>query len=205
VSERRVALTFDAEHPSRPANRPDGAEAILDALAKAGASATFFVQGRWATAFPSTARRIADDGHVVASHSNYHARMTMLSPDGLRRDLAEAEERIARLTGVDPRPWFRCPFGDGADDPAVLDGLRAAGYHDVGWDLDTVDWREETEASGIVRSVVDGVLASSSRDVVVLQHTWSAPTVAAIPEVLGRLAAEGVAFVTVREVLASAG
>jgi len=50
----RVALTFDAEHPDRPA-RPGNDERLLDALAAAGVRATFFVQGRWAEAYPAVA------------------------------------------------------------------------------------------------------------------------------------------------------
>jgi len=80
-----VAFTFDAEHPDRPA-RPGNDERLLDALAGAGITATFFVQGRWAEAFPTIARRIADDGHLVGSHTFYHARLPLFSDDGLATD-----------------------------------------------------------------------------------------------------------------------
>ena len=53
----RVALTFDAEHPDRPAP-PGVAEQLLELLDRLGVPATFFVQGRWAEAFPVAARRI---------------------------------------------------------------------------------------------------------------------------------------------------
>ena len=112
----RVALTFDAEHPDRPSAAPGGTGRILDALGRSQARATFFVQARWAMANPSLVRRIADEGHVIGNHSTYHARMTLLSDDGLRTDVRQAGETIAELAGVDPRPWFRCPFGDGHDD-----------------------------------------------------------------------------------------
>jgi len=53
----RVALTFDAEHPDRPAHAAGNAERILDLLGDAGIRATFFVQSRWAEANPTTAGR----------------------------------------------------------------------------------------------------------------------------------------------------
>src|SRR5437870_1423653 len=63
MSELRVALTFDAEHPSRRQCPPGAAEAIINTLAELRVKATFFVQGRWATAYPDVARLIARDRH----------------------------------------------------------------------------------------------------------------------------------------------
>ena len=65
---------------------------------------------------PSLVRRIADEGHLIGNHSTYHARMTLLSDEGLRADVRQAGETISELAGVDPTPWFRRPFGDGHDD-----------------------------------------------------------------------------------------
>src|SRR5690348_13936977 len=106
----RVALTFDAEHPDRP-HRPGVADEIIAQLAAERVRATFFLQGRWTEAHPATARRIARDGHLVGSHSYFHARMATLSAEGMRRDIGYAEHTIREIAGVDPRPWFRCPFG----------------------------------------------------------------------------------------------
>ena len=60
--------------PGSPERRRADAE-ILAALADAGARATFFIQGRWAEAFPELARSIAEAGHLVGDHSFYHARL----------------------------------------------------------------------------------------------------------------------------------
>src|SRR4029078_5713398 len=114
-----VALTFDAEHPDRPASAGT-AEAIVTRLAERGGRATFFVQGRWAETYPGTVRRIAADGHLIGSHSHYHARMPLLPDAGIAEDLADAAAAITAASGVDPVPWFRCPFGTGAADPRVL-------------------------------------------------------------------------------------
>jgi hypothetical protein len=85
----RVALTFDAEHPSRSHCPPGVQEALLEELANRGLRATFFVQGRWAKAYPQTARAIAAAGHLIGNHSHYHARMSLLSDEGLRIDVLE--------------------------------------------------------------------------------------------------------------------
>ncbi len=198
MSEPRVALTFDAEHPSRTGADHRSPERILDALAAAGVAATFFVQGRWASAYPDVARRIAEDGHLIGNHSNYHAPMTLLSADGIRNDLGEAERRIADATGADPRPWFRCPFGDGEDDAGVRDALGGLGYRIVPWTLDSGDWRDASTPDDVARTVVDGA-ASGIGPVVVLLHSWPGATAGSLPQVLTTLAGRGAEFVTVAE------
>ena len=113
----RVALTFDAEHPDRPGCAPGVAGAMVDVLEERGIRATFFMQGRWVEAYPETARRIVRAGHLIGNHSHYHTRMPLLSEAGLAADIAEAERVITEL-GTNPKPWFRCPWGDGWSDPA---------------------------------------------------------------------------------------
>ena len=85
----RVALTIDTEHPDRPA-RPGNVERILDTLAATGTRATFFVQGRWAEAYPGLARRIAAEGHLVGNHGRAHVSLRLLSR---RRDPRERPRR----------------------------------------------------------------------------------------------------------------
>ena len=193
-----MALTFDAEHPSRPGGRADSVSMILDTLSKAGAASTFFMQGRWASAYPEAARRIAIEGHVVGNHSNFHAPMTLLSEDGFQVDVRESERRIHEATGVDPRPWFRCPFGEGASRPEIVEQLGRLGYRNVEWTIDSGDWQRADSPELVEAAVLEGVRSSGGRSVV-LFHTWPAATAMALPELIGRLRGEGVSLVTVAE------
>ena len=110
ASPFRVALTFDAEHPARPhrAGVPGG---ILEVLAERHVPTTWFLQGRWVESAPELARQVVADG----------------TDDGLRTDIRDSERVIREITGVDPRPWFRCPFSAGSDDPRVLAILAELG------------------------------------------------------------------------------
>jgi peptidoglycan-N-acetylglucosamine deacetylase len=190
-----VALTFDAEHPDRSWCPPGAAERILDVLAGAGIRATFFVQGRWADAYPATARRIADEGHLVGNHSHHHARSPLFSDRGLREDVDAARDAIVRTTGRDPRPWFRCPFGDGADDPRVLAVIAGAGYRHVGWHVEVEDWEPARTPEAIAADAVAGIRQHGDGAVLLL-HTWPGGTVEALPLVLKDLH-ERTRFVTV--------
>jgi peptidoglycan/xylan/chitin deacetylase (PgdA/CDA1 family) len=191
----RVALTFDAEHPDRP-NVAGTAERLLDALDTAGVPATFFVQGRWAEAYPATARAIATAGHQVGNHSHYHARMPLLTDSGLAEDIAEAGRIILDTTGVDPLPWFRCPFGAGATDPRVQAVVTAAGYRHVGWHIAAEDWEPSRTGGAIEADLVAGV-RDHGDGAVILLHTWPSGTLAAIPGTIARLRDRGAAFVRV--------
>ena len=190
-----VALTFDAEHPDRSWCPPGAAERILDVLAGAGIRATFFIQGRWAEAYPGSARRIADEGHLVGNHSHHHARMPLLLDRGLREDVDTARGAIIQATGRDPRPWFRCPWGTGADDPRVLAALAAAGYRHVGWHVEVEDWEPTRAPHAIAADAIDGVRRHGDGTVLLL-HTWPGGTVEALQRVLDDLP-DGTAFITV--------
>jgi peptidoglycan/xylan/chitin deacetylase (PgdA/CDA1 family) len=192
----QVALTLDAEHPSRRHCPPGVQEALLEELARASIRATFFIQGRWAKAYPETARAIAAQGHLIGNHSHYHARLPLLSDQGLRADIVAAQEAIAAITGTDPRPWFRCPFGDGADDPRVQGVLHELGYRDVFWHVDGADWDAERSSAEVQQAVLQGIEEHGDA-AIVLFHTWPATTLEIIPAVIGELAATGAEFVAV--------
>lgn len=189
MSPFRVALTFDAEHPDRPATAGT-AEAIVARLADRGVRATFFVQGRWAETYPETVRRIVEDGHQVGSHSHYHARMPLLTDAGIAEDLADAATAITAAAGVDPAPWFRCPFGTGATDPRVLAAVEKAGYRHVGWNVSADDWEPKHDGAIVADGVVDGAMAHGDGAVVLL-HTWPTATLEALDPILSRLGDAG--------------
>jgi peptidoglycan/xylan/chitin deacetylase (PgdA/CDA1 family) len=185
----RVALTFDAEHPDRP-HRAGVADEILALLADERVRATFFLQGRWATAHPHTAERIARDGHLVGSHSFSHARLPRLSPDGMRSDVQAAERAILEIAGADPHPWFRCPYGAGWCDPSVRGVLHELGYRHVGWDVIVEDWEPSRDGEAVARDVLDGV-ARSDGEAVVLLHSWPESTLEALPAIISCLREDG--------------
>ena len=196
----RVALTFDMEHPSRGDQRPDAPARLLDTLSVTHTRASFFVQGRWARSHPALARRVVDEGHLLGSHSHFHAPLPFLSDDGVRADLASSAQALEQVTGADPRPWFRCPFGAGHDDPRILGLLREAGYRNVHWNVDPADWEVGRAPDEVVDSVVAGVREVGDGAIVLL-HTWPAATPQAVPTLIERLAADGASFVGVDELV----
>jgi peptidoglycan-N-acetylglucosamine deacetylase len=193
----RVALTFDAEHPDR---RHDvgGTRTVIDTLAERDARATFFVQGRWVESDTPLAKRIVADGHLVGNHSFYHARMPLLSPEGFRTDVRAAESVIRRRLNVDPRPFFRLPFGSGAPHARQHELLASMGYRHIHWHFEVKEWRSRATVREIRDGVIDGALAHGDGAVVLL-HPWPPVIAKALPAIIDGLRERGATFVDLRD------
>jgi len=193
----RVALTCDAEHPDRP-HRPGVTEGLLDVLEARSVRSTWFLQGRWVEAHPELARRVATDGHLVGNHSFYHARLPLLGADGIRTDVRSAERVIRDIVGVDPRPWFRCPFSAGAGDRRVLAILAGLGYRQVGEDIVLEDWEPHRTGPAMVADAIR-LVPEVGDPAVVLFHAWPPGTLDAVPPLIDGLRELGATFVTIDE------
>ena len=72
---------------------------MLELMSASGVRATCFVLGWIAERCPSLIKRIADEGHEVASHGYGHALLPTLSPDEFRVDVARSKQLLEDLTG----------------------------------------------------------------------------------------------------------
>jgi peptidoglycan/xylan/chitin deacetylase (PgdA/CDA1 family) len=117
TSEPVVALTFD-DGP-HPATTPQ----LLDALADAGARATFFVLGSLAARHPELIERIAGEGHELGNHLMYDEPSVRLSPSDFERQLGQVH---ALLTPHGPIRFFRP--GSGWFTPRLLHAGATLGY-----------------------------------------------------------------------------
>ena len=127
-----IYLTYD-DGPN-----PEATPALLDVLAREGATATFFVIPKHVTDVTAPIlRRIHDEGHAVALHS--HTRALMLaSPADLADHLSTEADRIARLSGGSPCTLFRPHAGWRGGQ--MYAGLDRAGYQLAGWSFAMWDW-----------------------------------------------------------------
>lgn len=132
-----VHLTFD-DGP-----HPEHTPRVLDALARHGAQATFFLIGDMALRHPGLVRRIAAEGHGIGNHSHTHPEFRGLP---LARQVEEIERADAALRGiVGDRPIpFRTPRG--ALPPRLVTHLAARGRPIVYWSYDTLDYRRPDPA-----------------------------------------------------------
>jgi peptidoglycan/xylan/chitin deacetylase (PgdA/CDA1 family) len=191
----RVALTFDAEHPDRP-HRQGVTAGIIELLAQRHVPTTWFLQGRWVESAPELACQVVADGHLVGNHSFYHARLPLMTDEGLANDVGDAQRVIRDTTGVDPRPWFRCPFSAGSDDPRILGILARLGYRNVEADVVLEDW-EPSRTGPLLAADALRETAAFGDGAVVLFHAWPPGTLDALPAIIDGLRGLGASFVRI--------
>ncbi|WP_180989874.1 polysaccharide deacetylase family protein [Streptomyces cahuitamycinicus] len=183
-----IALTFDAGPSEHSAQ-------LLGILREKQVPATFFLLGkRHIEKYPELVRRMADEGHEVASHTWDHKILTELRPEEIREELERPNEAIERLTGR--RPTLMRP-PQGRTDDTVHAICRELGLAEVLWSVTAKDYRT-TDSDLITRRV----LAQSSRDGIILLHDLYDGTVPAVPGIIDALKERGYVFVTVPQLLA---
>lgn len=193
TGRRVVALTFDA------GANADGVPSVLATLRRAGVPATFFLTGNFVRDFPGAARSIAGAGFRIGDHTVTHPHLTQLSDAAVRQEILGGARQITAVTGRDPAPLFRFPFGDAS--ARVIAIANQAGYVPVRWTVDTLGW--EGTAGHITATVVASrVLAAAQPGEIVLMHVGSNPDdhttldADALPTVISELRARGYSFVT---------
>ena len=188
-----MALTFDA------GANDDAVASILATLQGAHVPATFFLTGNFVSRFTATARRIAAAGFRIGDHTISHPYLTQLSDTAVRHEIVGAAQQITALTGTNPAPLFRFPYGDA--DARTIAVANHAGYVPVRWTVDTLGW--EGTAGHITTSVVvSRVLSALRPGEIVLMHVGSNPDdhttidAAALSRVISELKTRGYSFVT---------
>lgn len=192
---RRVALTFD-DGPD-----PIWTPRVLDLLATAGARATFFVVGERAARAPDVVKRMAAEGHEVASHSWSHRNLWFCGPAATREQVHRAHETIAGLTGTPPR-HFRPPWG--MVNAAMFAAVRAAGERCVFWSIQPEGQRPapaDQQVSYVLRRAHAGAIV----DLHDAEGTPRAPErlVDALPRMIDGVRARRYTLTTVADLLAS--
>lgn len=193
---KRVALTFD-DGPD-----PDMTPQVLDALAEAGAHATFFVIGKSLAAYPVLAKRMVNEGHVVGNHSWQHDRLqNFYFARWHRQEIGHCMQAIAEATGQAAPLLYRPPVG--------LKGWavgRAAARYDltlVAWSLHSRDTRLPSPER-IAQRVLDRV---QSGDIILLHDGHDLPggrrpfCALAVRLIVQGLREKGLECVTVPELL----
>ena len=191
VREKTVFLTFD-DGPSE--NTP----AILDALDKAGAKATFFVVGTQVGKYPEYLKQVAERGHTIGIHTESHKYGEIYdSVEAYLTDFNAAYQRVVEVTGQKPEV-FRFPGGSinpyskGIYQELIAEMLRR-GFVYYDWNVSAEDAVGEPTA----QSVMDNVFARDSlRMPIVLMHdgTYTTATAEALPAILEKYQSLGYAF-----------
>lgn len=187
--EKYVALTFD-DGPLTTTT-----PLLLDGLAERDAKATFFILGDQANQAPDVVRRIRDEGHQIASHTQTHLELKSATQAQAQQDIAAAQVTLNHILDEEETYWLRPPYGlidqaqyNWVDVPMIF------------WTVDPKDW-EVLDTQAVVEAVVSQVQPG---DIILLHDVWPTSVAAAL-EIIDTLAPQGYCFVTVEELFAIYG
>ncbi len=138
--EKVIYLTFDCGYEN--GNTP----AILDALEKHNAPATFFVVGHYLESAPELVQRMVAQGHIVGNHTYHHPDMPKVAERStFQKELDDVAAKYQEITGEQMLKYYRPPQGKYS-----IDNLQMAkdlGYQTFFWSLAYVDWNQDQQPS----------------------------------------------------------
>ena len=189
LRDKEVVLTFD-DGPLPPyTNR------ILDTLASECVKATFFMVGRMARGYPSVVRRIYNEGHTIANHSQNHPftfhKMTVEQASVEIEDGFESL-RVALGNPKAVAPFFRIPGL--LRQTSVEQYLASRDVMTWSVDFSADDWTRISAAEVANRAISR---IEARRKGILLLHDIQPATALAFPEILSELKARGYKIVHV--------
>ena len=101
---------------------------ILSLFADAGVKATFFTLGWIAERYPSLVRRIAENGHELASHGYEHVRADQQDRVAFRTDVRRSKKILEDTSGLPVRGYRAATFSIGEKNLWAFEVLAEEGY-----------------------------------------------------------------------------
>lgn len=166
---KTIYLTFD-DGPSSVTPK------ILDILKKENVKATFFMIGK-DDSYNDIIKRVKDEGHTVAIHSNTHNyKQIYTSVDNYFNDLHALRDKLKKITGEEAT-IIRFPGGSSNTvsrfNPGIMTTLTKEvtkrGFHYFDWNIDSGD-TGRIGSDAIVRNVTSQL--GSYHTYVVLMHDY---------------------------------
>ncbi len=138
--EKVLYLTFDCGYEN------GNTGAILDALKKHEAPATFFVVGHFLESAPELIRRMASEGHTVGNHTYHHPDMSKISDKAsFQKEMEDTAALFREIVGTDMAMYYRPPQGKYST--SNLQMAKDMGYATFFWSLAYVDWNVDAQPS----------------------------------------------------------
>ncbi len=189
LNDHEVVLTFD-DGPLPPYT-----DRVLDLLAAECVKATFFMVGRMVQAYPAAVRRVYNEGHTIANHSQTHPfTFHKMSVDQASHEIEGGFSSLRTALG-DPKavaPFFRFPGL--LRQTSVEQYLAAHNYMTWSVDLAADDWTHINNRE-VARRAISRLEARGKG--ILLLHDIQPATALALPEILKELKARGFKIVHV--------
>ncbi|KXG75802.1 Peptidoglycan-N-acetylglucosamine deacetylase [Thermotalea metallivorans] len=166
---------------------------LLKILDEKNIKITFFVTGRWASNNPELLKEIYHRGHEIGNHGYGHKMHSKISREANIWEIKKTEEIIENIIGVKCK-YFAPPAGD--FNQTTLEVAGSLGYKTILWNIDTIDWREDSTADVIIKRVMN----KSHRGAILLMHP-KPETIKALPYIIEKISEKNIKIGTVSNLL----
>lgn len=195
--DKVIALTFDDGPWDKQTDE------ILDILEQNDAKATFFTVGQCISGHEKELQRAASMGCEIGTHTWDHAEgsgegvsLIKMSTDERKQEVQKGLEAIKNATGQEASTIFRCPGGN--FDTSVATDLEGIVTAEIGWNIDTTDWKKPGA------DVIAQRIQSAGPGNIILMHDGGgdrSQTIEGLRQALPKLKEQGYSFITVQELL----
>lgn len=189
TDEKVLYLTFDAGYEN--GNTP----AILEALEKHNAKATFFIVGNYLTTSPELVKQMVEEGHIVGNHSYHHPDMSQMDRASFEKELSELEALYEETVGEPMKKYYRPPQGKYSQ--KNLEMAKELGYKTFFWSLAYVDWYADKQPTH--EEAFDKLLKRVHPGAIVLLHSTSKTNGEILDELLTKWEEMGYTFKSLDE------
>ena len=192
TEEKKIYLTFDAGYEN--GNTP----AILDALKKHEAPATFFVVGNFISENQELIKRMEAEGHIVGNHTMTHPDMSKISTqESFQKELSGVENIYKEITGKEMTKFYRPP--QGIYSTLNLSMAKEIGYHTFFWSLAYVDWYQDNQPDP--QEAIEKLTRRIHPGAIVLLHSTSSTNAQILDELLNKWEDMGYSFHSLNELI----
>jgi peptidoglycan-N-acetylglucosamine deacetylase len=183
----KVYLTFD-DGPN------PGIKDILAILKSQKAKASFFMVEPQMRSYPNDVRQLVAEGHYPALHSVSHNKQRLYEgkPYAVASEMLKTQKTLYDITGIKSL-LTRVPYGS---KPYMVksfrDQLARYQFKMWDWDIDTMDWENQSNPKQIYTNVKAGFQRerNGNKPIVILFHI-NKGTVAALPEIIDYIYSQG--------------
>ena len=190
AEEKKIYLTFDCGYEN------GNSSAILDALKKHNAPATFFVVGHFLESAPEMVKRMVEDGHTVGNHTYHHYDMSKISdPAVFRKEMDDVRTLFQETTGTEMAMYYRPPQGKYSE--TNLQMAKDLGYQTFFWSLAYVDWYQDNQPDP--QEAIAKLTKRIHPGAIVLLHSTSSTNAQILDELLDKWEAMGYSFHSLNE------
>ena len=190
TEEKVIYLTFDCGYEN------GYTDAMLDALKKHNAPATFFVVGHYVESAPEQVKRMVAEGHTVGNHTYHHPDMSSISDlASFKKEVDDVANAFKELTGTDMAMYYRPPQGKYST--KNLEMAKELGYSTFFWSLAHVDWNVDKQPSH--EEAMNKLTKRIHPGAIVLLHNTSKTNSEILDELLTKWEEMGYTFGTLEE------